>query len=251
VCAFDWYNQTKGIIMSGHSKWSTIKRQKGVADAKKANVFTKLANAITVAARAGSDPSMNFQLRLAIDRARVANMPKDNIERSIARGAGMGGAAAIEEVMYEAYGPGGTAILIEAATDNRNRTAADIKAALNKYNGKLATAGAVQYLFEKHGTISIGKRGIDAEAAELTIMESGAVDYEVDDDNFLIYTKPDELESVKKHLESHGLKISDAHLSWEPKQTVALDDETAAKAIKLLDALDELDDVTSVASNLG
>lgn len=236
--------------MSGHSKWSTIKRQKGAADAKKANVFTKLANTISVAARQGADPSMNFQLRLAIDKARAANMPKDNIERSIARGAGIGGATAFEEVMYEVYGPSGIAILIEAATDNRNRTAADIKAVLNKYNGKLATAGAVQYLFEKRGTISIDKSDTDAETTEMAIMESGASDYEEADGEFLVYTNPNELESVKKNLESQGLVTSDAKLSWEPKQTVSLDDETSTKVVKLLDALDELDDVTAVACNM-
>lgn len=237
--------------MSGHSKWSTIKRQKGAADAKKANVFTKLANAITVAARGGADPTMNFQLRLAIDRARSANMPKDNIERATARGAGGPGAASFEEVVYEAYGPGGSAIVIEAATDNRNRTVADIKAALNKFGGKLASEGSVKYLFERKGVISIVNTSSDTGDIELAIIESGADDYGAVDGGYLIFTKPAALEQVKKNLEAQGMSIDDAKLSWEPKQTVTLDEEASNKVVKMLGMLDGLDDVVSVASNLG
>jgi len=237
--------------MSGHSKWSTIKRQKGAADAKRANVFTKLANAITVAARHGADPTMNFQLRLAMDRARAANMPKENIERAVARAASVADANAVSELVYEIYGPSGVAVLVEAATDNKNRAAADIKAVLNKFGGKLAGEGAVKFLFERYGVLSISVGAKTQEDAELAIMDSGASDYEKADDGYLVYTKPEELELVKKNLEAQNFGIDDAKLAWEPKQTVALDEEASAKVIKVLEALDSLDDVVSVASNLG
>jgi len=236
--------------MSGHSKWASIKHQKGVADAKRAGVFTKLANAITVAARAGADPTMNFQLRLAIDRAKAANMPRTNIDRAIARAAGPG-AGAIEEVVYEAYGPGGAAILIEVATDNKNRAIAEIKSVLNKYGGKLAGAGAVSYLFEKKGQIIISSGEKPADEVEMDIIESGAEDYEKSDNEYLVYTQPVVLESVKKILEDKSYEINEAKLLWEPKQQVTLDEETSQKVINLLEALDSLDDVTSVSSNIG
>ncbi|HLB32248.1 MAG TPA: YebC/PmpR family DNA-binding transcriptional regulator [Patescibacteria group bacterium] len=237
--------------MSGHSKWSTIKRQKGAADAKKANVFTKLANGITVAARHGSDPTMNFQLRLVMDRAGSANMPKENIERAVARAASVADANAVSELVYEIYGPSGVAVLAEVATDNKNRAAADIKAVLNKFGGKLAGEGAVKFLFERKGTLSISTGDKTQEDAELAIIGSGASDYEKVDGVLLAYTKPEELELVKKNLETHNISIDDAKLAWEPKQTVALDEEASAKVIKVLEALDSLDDVVSVASNLG
>jgi len=235
--------------MSGHSKWSSIKHQKGAADAKRAGVFTKLTNAIAVAARGGSDPSMNFQLRLAIDRARAANMPKSNIDRAIARATGTG-AGAITDATYEVYGPGGAAILVEVATDNKNRAIAEVKSVLNKMGGKLASSGSVQYLFEKKGLVVVSQGEKQSDEIEMDIIDSGADDYEVSENQYLVYVAPTQLESVKKNLEEKGYAIVDAKLSWEPKQSVSLDSETSEKVVKLLSALDELDDVTGVASNI-
>jgi YebC/PmpR family DNA-binding regulatory protein len=234
--------------MSGHSKWSTIKRQKGAADAKRSNLFTKLANAITVAARSGNDPALNFQLRLAIDRAHANNMPTANIERAIARAQGSN-AQNIEEILYEAYGPQGVAILIETATDNRNRAIASVKAVLNKFGGKLASAGAVQYLFDKKGEIVMeGKNESDT---EMDIIESGADDYEKEDNQYLVITPPAKITDIKKWLEEKGYKIEDAKIVWQAKQTVSLNEEENEKLFKLLSTLDDLDDVTAVASNIG
>lgn len=235
--------------MSGHSKWSSIKHQKAATDAKRSGVFTKLANGITVAARNGAEPAMNFQLRLAIDRARAANMPKANIDRAIARAAGVG-ADAMQEIIYEAYGPGGAAIIIEAATDNRNRSIGEIKAVLNKHGGKLAGAGAVQYLFEKKGQITLEPGEKSEDETEMDIIDAGADDYDATDNEYLISTAPNNLESVKKNLEEKGYAITDAKLAWEPKQQLSLDDETSQKVIKLLSFLDDLDDVTGVSANI-
>lgn len=236
--------------MSGHSKWSSIKHQKATADAKRSGVFTKLANGITVAARGGADPTMNFQLRLAIDRARSANMPKANIDRAIARGSGAG-AGEVSENVYEAYGPGGAAIIIEVATDNKNRAASDIKSTLNKHGGKLAGAGAVSYLFEKKGQVTLQPGEKSEDETEMDIIDSGADDYDTSNSEYLITAASNNLETVKKSLEEKGYKITDAKLTWEPKQQLSLDDATAQKVIKLLSALDDLDDVTNVASNIG
>lgn len=259
--------------MSGHSKWSSIKHQKSVADARRSGVFTKLANAISVAARADAEPSINFQLRLAIDRARAANMPKSNIDRAVARGAGGGEAGRIEEVLYEAYGPGGAAILIEVATDNKNRASAQVKSILNKFGGKLASAGAVQYQFEKKGQIiATPPPGKSSDEAEMLIIEAGAEDYNLlarhlrdDRDNlpiskgeqegalgndYIINTKPSDLAQVKDYLSLHQFNIKDVQIIWEPNQSLAVDDETSSKIVRLLEALDELDDVANVASNI-
>lgn len=236
--------------MSGHSKWSSIKHQKGVADAKRAGVFTKLANAIAVAARAGADPGMNFQLRLAIDRARAANMPKSNIDRAIAR-ATSSNENAITDATYEVYGPGGAAILVDVATDNKNRAAAEIKAVLNKRGGKLASAGAVQYLFEKKGEIVLSQNQKSSDETEMDIIDSGADDYEQSDNEYFVYTQPNTINNIKKELEDKGYNIADAKILWQPKQPLSLDSETSEKVMKLLGALDDLDDVTGVASNIG
>ena len=232
--------------MSGHSKWSTIKRQKASSDAKRSNLFTKLANAISVAARSGGDPAMNFQLRLACDKARAANMPKSNIDRAIGRAQGKP-EEQIEEAIYEAYGPGGSAILIEAATDNKNRASAEIKAVLNKFGGKLAAPGAVSYLFEKRGVIQIesGKPSV----CEEQVISSPADDYEPTDTGFLVYTRPENLKATQEFLSAE--KITSAEIVFEPKSTHELDENETEKVVKLLEALDGLDDVTSVSSNLG
>lgn len=235
--------------MSGHSKWATTKHQKARTDSKRSNLFTKLANLISVAARSGGDPTMNFSMRLAIDKAKAANMPKDNIERAIKRGTGELGGQRIEEELYEVYGPSGTAILIEATTDNKNRAVAEIKSVLNKSSSKLASSGSVAYLFSRKGVIKAS--GDQSEEAELNIIDSGADDYEKIEGGYLIYSKMENLRSVSDALANAGFEIESAELSWEPKTTVELSEEDSQKVIKLLESLDDLDDVSNVSSNLG
>jgi len=236
--------------MSGHSKWATTKHQKAATDARKSNLFTKIANTISVAARSGGGPTMNFQLRLAIDKARTANMPKDKIERAIKRGTGELGGAQIEEVTYEAYGLGGTAILVETLTDNKNRTSGEIKSIFNKLGGKLAESGSVAYLFSRKGVIrAVGS--VSKDEAEMAIIDSGAEDYATDNEAFLIYTKPEDLFKVKTALEVANMTVLSAELSWEPNTTIELNEEQSGRAVKLLETLDELDDITNVSSNLG
>jgi YebC/PmpR family DNA-binding regulatory protein len=237
--------------MSGHSKWASIKHQKAVTDAKRSNLFTKLANNISVAARSGGDPTMNFSLRLAIDKAKGANMPKDNIERAIRRGTGELGGAIISEDLFEIYGPAQTAILVETFSDNKNRTSAEIKAVLNKLGGKLASANAVSYLFDHKGEMKIGLGGQSADEIELKIIEAGAEDYEQIDTGYLVYCKPNELKQVSDALNSQGLKVESSELAWVPKETLVLDEEGSEKVVKLLESLDDLDDVKNVSSNLG
>lgn len=236
--------------MSGHSKWAQIKRQKGAADAKRSTTFTKLANAITVAAReGGGDPGANFKLRLAIDQARSANMPKENIERSIKRGTGELAEAALETALYEAYGPGGVAILIEMATDNRNRALAAIKSVLTKHGGKLAESGAVRYLFKPQGIMTA--QGGSPEIDEAAIIESGAEDYQDNGDGtWLVSTTAQETGAVARALESAGLTVGDIALTQGPQTTVTIEDEkTAHQLIALIEELEALDDVSHVASN--
>lgn len=231
--------------MSGHSKWSQIKHQKGAADAKRSAAFGKLAAAVTIAARGGADPAMNFQLRIAVDKAKAANMPKDNIDRAIDRATGAG-AGGLEEILFEAYGPSGTAFLIETATDNRNRTISEIRAVLNKYDGKLAESGSVGYLFKKRGQIVL--ETADIEAAELAAIDAGAQDVEADGTTVFIYTDPKELEVVRRNLT--GLETSEVSFEYHPTSTVPVTDEKLAeKIIKLSEALEEIADVTKVSSN--
>lgn len=233
--------------MSGHSKWSSIKHQKGTADARRSNLFSKLANAIAIAARSGADPTSNFQLRLTIEKAKAANMPKTNIERAIARGAGKEGGAGLEEILYEAYGPGGTAILIETVTDNKNRTTSEIKNVLSRFGGNLASPGAVSYLFEKKGEIKI--KGEKGEEREMAIIDSGAEDYQGVEEGYLVYTTPTELNQVKNNLEKAGFTVESLGFSWEPKEPLNVDEQTSEKIVKLLSGLEELEDVTAVHSN--
>jgi YebC/PmpR family DNA-binding regulatory protein len=237
--------------MSGHSKWATTKHQKAATDAKRSNLFTKIANLISVSARHGGDPTMNFQLRLAMDKARAANMPKDKIERAIKRGMGELGGAIIEEVMYEAYGQGGTAILIETLTDNRNRTSAEIKAILNRLGGKFAGAGSVAYLFERKGEIRLSTKGRAQEEVELIILDSQAEDYLAIDDGFLVYSRPEDLAKVRDQLMKAGLEVAGAELVWQPKTTTEISQDDSIKVIKLMETLDDLDDVSNISSNLG
>lgn len=236
--------------MSGHSKWSTIKHQKGAADAKRGKVFTKLGNAITIAARlGGSDSGMNPRLALAIDMAKKNNMPKDNIDRAIKRGTGELGGALAESITYEGYGPGGTAILIETLTDNRNRSISEIRAAFNKHGGKLGEAGSVAYLFKNQGVITVNNTK-PIEEIELAIIDSGADDYELNETETVVFTDPKGLESTKQILEAAGLEVTGAELKFEPTQTIEITDEkTAAQLLRVMNALEELDDVSDVASN--
>ena len=232
--------------MAGHNKWSKIKRDKGANDAKRGAVFTKLGNQIAIAARAGTDPDMNPSLAMAIEKARQANMPKDNIQRSIDRVADKN-AAALEEVTYEGYGPGGVGIIIETATDNRNRTLPEVKTALVKNGGRIADAGSVMFQFERKGVIRVAASGEDA---LLEILEAGAEDANEEDGEIIIYTDQKELMKVRKNLRDAGLDVQDAELQYIAKTPVEItDDETSEKIMKLLDVLDDLDDVVNVHTN--
>lgn len=233
--------------MSGHSKWSTIKRQKGVKDAARGAVFTKLGNAVALAARGGEDPAMNFSLRLAIDKAKAANMPAANIQRSIDRGAGKLGGDQIQEVLYEGYGPGGVAIMVEAATDNLNRTLPEVRLAFSKHGGNLAEKGAVAFQFDRKGTIRVVGTGDDV---LMHALDAGADDVQEEGEESVIYTDPKQLAKVRENLQTAGLKVEDAELAWVPNVTVKVEDrDTAGKIMRLMDALDELDDVTATHVN--
>ncbi len=235
--------------MSGHSKWSQIKRQKGVADVKRGATFSKLANAISIAARGGADPNMNFQLRIAIEKARAANMPKDNIQRAIDKVSGSSGGPALEEILFEAYGPNGIAFLIEAATDNRNRTSSQVREAIHKAGGKLAETGSVSYLFAKKGLIVLPSND-QAEEIELAAIDAGAEDVLAVEDHVFIYTKPQELMAVVGKLAEQNYQAEEFSLVWEPNTHIDITDQTVAqKLIKLSENLEELDDVVKVASN--
>ena len=232
--------------MSGHSKWSTIKRQKGAKDAARGAVFTKLGNAIAIAARGGTDPEMNFSLRLAIDRAKAANMPSANIQRSIDRSKDKD-AAQLQEVMYEGYGPGGVAIMVECATDNINRTYPDVKVAFSKHGGNIAEKGAVAFQFDRKGMIRVKGSGDDL---LMQALEAGAEDVQEEGDESLIYTDPKELAKVREALSASGLEIIEAELTFVPNTTIEVTDPaTAAKIMRLMDALEDLDDVTTTHVN--
>ncbi|MDB5185944.1 MAG: putative transcriptional regulatory protein [Candidatus Saccharibacteria bacterium] len=233
--------------MSGHSKWETIKRQKGANDAKRGVLFTKLGNAIALAARGGADPEMNFTLRLAIDKAKAANMPTANIQRSIDRGSGKLGGEQIQEVMYEGYGPGGTAILVEAATDNLNRTYPEVRLAFSKHGGNIAEKGAVAFQFERKGMIRVVGSGDDLMLAAL---DAGADDVQESGEESIIYTDPKELAKVRDNLRSADVQVEEAQLTWVPNNTVEVTDAaTAGKIMRLMDALDSIDDVTATHVN--
>jgi len=233
--------------MSGHSKWSTIKREKGAKDAARGALFTKLGNAIAIAARGGADPSMNFALRLAIDKAKAANMPTANIQRPIDRGSGKLGGEQIQEVMYEGYGPGGVAILVEAATDNVNRTYPEVRLAFSKHGGNIAEKGAVAFQFERKGVIRVKGSG---DELVMQALDAGAEDVQEEGEESVIYTDPKELATVRQNLEDAGSTITDAELSFVPNNTVEVTDEaTAGKIMRLMDALDAIDDVTNTHVN--
>jgi YebC/PmpR family DNA-binding regulatory protein len=238
--------------MSGHSKWSTIKRKKSAEDAKRGKIFTKIAREITMAAkRGGPDPEANPLLRLAIDKARAANMPKDNIERAINRGAGIGDDTdAMEEIVYEGYGPHGVALIIDVLTDNRNRTLADLKYVLSRNNGSLATSGSVTWQFNQKGYVAVDAEGADFEEVFMIAADAGADDVQQEDDIFAIYTPREALGAVANALEKAGYKVQERELIWMPQNEVELPTEEALQVMNLIEKLEDLDDVQRVASNL-
>lgn len=232
--------------MSGHSKWSKIKRDKGANDAKRGAIFTRLGNMIAIAARSGTDPDMNPSLALAIEKARQANMPKDNIQRSIDRVADKS-AAQLEEITYEGYGPGGVGIIVETATDNRNRTLPEVKTALTKNGGTMADPGSVAFQFTRKGVIRVKASG---EEALLTILDAGAEDAVEEDGEIVVYTDMKDMHAVRRAIVDAGLQVADAELQYVPNNEVPVDDaETARKLLKVLDAIDDCDDVTNVHTN--
>ena len=236
--------------MSGHSKWSSIKHQKGVADARRGQLFTKLTREIIVAVReGGGNPESNFHLRLSIQKARDNNMPLDNIERAIKRGSGDTEGAVLSEVTLEGYGPGGTAILVQALTDNRNRTLQNIRITFNKYGGSLGESGCVAWVFDSKGLITLDSQGLDAETVALQAIDAGAEDVKIENESIEIYTSLDELEQVRTGLEQDNLPIASAEMAMVPKTLVELEEKEALQALKLLEKLEELDDVNNVSSN--
>jgi YebC/PmpR family DNA-binding regulatory protein len=239
--------------MSGHSKWSSIKHKKGAADAKRGKLFSKLSRAIIVAARegGGGDPAGNLALQNAIEKARSYSMPKDNIDRAIAKGAGTDADAdAYETVLYEGYGPSGVAVLVEALTDNRNRTAADVRHLFAKNDGNLGATGAVAWLFERTGLVLVDASGVDEDELMLAAAEGGAEDIERDESQFRITAAPEDLAGVRAAVEAAGFTVDSAEVTMLPKTTVEVDDESAAKKIvRLMDALEENDDVQDVYAN--
>jgi YebC/PmpR family DNA-binding regulatory protein len=236
--------------MSGHSKWSTIKRKKGAADAKRGKIFTKLIREIATAARlGGGDPDSNPRLRLAADKARAANMPKDNIARAIQKGVGGGEGDAFEEVVYEGYGPGGTAILIETLTDNRNRTVGDVRHVLTKHAGNLGSSGCVAYLFEKKGLLAFEGEDVDADALLEAALEAGADDLVEGEGSVEVVTQPGAFEDVRAALEGSGYRAASGGVTMQPSSMVKLEGNDAESMLRLMDALDDLDDVQQVYAN--
>jgi YebC/PmpR family DNA-binding regulatory protein len=237
--------------MSGHSKWSQIKRQKGANDAKRGAVFTKIAREIAIAARlGGGDPEANYRLRLAMDKARAVNMPADNIKRAIERAVGGDKAEQFEEIVYEGYGPGGVAILVEAATDNKNRTAADVRSIFTKAGGQLAGTGAVAWQFEPRGVISVPRDGQDPDDVALAAIDAGAEDVDTDADPVEIVTDPGHLEQVRKALEDAGVNVDSAEITMQPKSVVEVDASHVRQNLRLIETLEELDDVQRVSTNV-
>ncbi len=236
--------------MSGHSKWSTIKRKKAAEDVKRGKLFTKLGREITIAAREGGDPETNFKLRLAVEKAKAANMPKENIERAIRRGTGAEKGAELEEVYYEGYGPHGVALLVQVLTDNRNRAVSDVRRTFSRHGGSLGETGCVAWLFESKGYITISPNDSDPEELALLAIDAGADDVTVSDDLVEVYTRASDFQKVKEALESNGVTLNSAELSMVPKSLMELDEQDTMKAMTLIDALEELEDVQQVYSNL-
>ncbi len=238
--------------MSGHNKWSTIKRKKGAEDAKRGKIFTRVTREIMMAAReGGADPEMNAGLRLAVDKAKEANMPKENIERAINRGAGLGeDAAAMEQITYEGYGPHGVALVIDVVTDNKNRSLADIKYVFNRNGGNMASAGSVLWQFDQKGFISVESEGKSYDDCFMTAAEAGADDVQDDGERFSVYTPRDLLGAVTRTLRTSGYAIDESELVWIPKNEVEVGTQEAIQIMNFVEKLEELDDVQAVASNL-
>ena len=236
--------------MSGHSKWSQIKRQKGVSDHRRGQLFTKIAREIIVAVKEGGpSPENNFRLRLTIQKARDSNMPTENIERAIKKGSGEGGAAALSEITFEGYGPHGVAVLVDALTDNRNRTVQEVRSLFTRHGGSLATTGSVSWLFDMRGVIAVETNGPQAEELAMTAIDAGAEDVKEEEGYLEILTTPQNLETVRKAVEKIKPPLS-AQVMRVAKKTVQLEEKEAIQTLKLLDHLEELDDVQSVCANL-
>ena len=238
--------------MSGHSKWSSIKHKKGAADAKRGKLFSKLSRAIIVAAREGGpDPAANLSLQNAIEKARSYSMPKENIERAIAKGSGADSeGAGFDTILYEGYGPEGVAVLVETLTDNRNRTASEVRHQFSKHGGNLGTAGAVAWQFERRGIVLVSAEDVDEESLLLTAADAGADDVEADGSSFVISSPPEALTAVREAVEAAGFPVESAELAMVPKATVEISDEaTARKLMRLVDGLEESDDVQDVYAN--
>jgi YebC/PmpR family DNA-binding regulatory protein len=233
--------------MSGHSKWSTIKRKKGLVDAKRGKIFTKLGREIMVAARNGDDPTMNFALRLAVDRAKAMNMPKDNIDRAITRGAGTGDGALLLENMYEAVGPQGVGFIIDVLTDSKNRTSAELKHALSKHGASLSAPNSILWMFDRKGVLVIPHSTV-TDDIELMLIDAGAEDIVQDDEDAIITTEPEHLQILKTRLEDKNIQAQNVSLEWIPKESSVPDEKTQNKIHSILDALEDLDDVQNVAT---
>jgi YebC/PmpR family DNA-binding regulatory protein len=239
--------------MAGHSKWAQIKRQKGANDAKRGQMFTKLTREITIAAReGGGDPDSNFRLRLAIQRARQINMPQENIQRAVQRAAGGGDSGVqLEEISYEGYGPNGVAILVEALTDNRNRTVSEVRNVFTRNGGNLGESGSVAWLFEPRGYVAVKLDGKDVDEVTLAAIDAGAVDVVENNEGLLeIYTELSDLEPVRRTMEESGLAVETAERALVPKTTMSVDEDKQAQIIRLIERLEDLDDVQSVSTNL-
>jgi len=237
--------------MSGHSKWSTIKRKKGAADAKRGALFTKLGRELTIAAReGGGDLSSNFRLRLIVDKCRQSNMPKNNIERAIKRGTGELKGAALEEILYEGYGLKGTALLISVLTDSRNRAVAAVRRVLTRSGGSLGATGCVSWLFDRKGYISIESEGNDPEELALLSIDIGAEDVRIDNDLVEVFTSTEDFQRIREALHNENLKLVTEEISWIPKSTIQLSEKETLQNMNLIDDLEELEDVQQVYSNL-
>lgn len=238
--------------MSGHSKWSKIKRKKGASDEKRGKIFSKLSKEISVAARQGGDPDFNFQLRLAIDRAKAENMPKDNIDRAVAKGAGGGEGGELKELIYEGFGPGGIAVIIVAYSDNPNRTGSEIKHILSRNNGSLSGPGAVMWQFEKFGVLrtQIKDNRLKIKDKELELIEEGMEDMKEDEDEGVIFTKVENLQKVKDVMDKEGIGVESADIEYVAKEEKELNPEDEKKLERLMEALDESDDVSEVFTNV-
>lgn len=235
--------------MSGHSKWANIKHRKAAVDAKRGKIFTKLIRELTVAARLGGDPNTNPRLRMAIATARSQNMPKDTIERAIKRGTGEIGGEELQEVIYEGYGPGGSAVLVEVLTDNKNRTVSEIRRIFTKYGGNLGESGCVGWMFSKKGRIAFEKGSVDEDKLFEIALEAGAEDVRTEENELVVITSTDAYESVKAAIEEAGLKYTSAEITMVPQNTVKIEGKEAEQMLRLMEALEDSDDVQHVYSN--